>query len=101
MAKTVKIAACNFAVRPVSSFDEFADHVRGLLDQTSGADLVLFHFPIPFLLLLFRRVKSNPVALRNIAIMLLLVIACDVMWETAIRRMGAEPSMLHGSSGVH
>jgi predicted amidohydrolase len=42
MAKTVKIAACNFAVRPVSSFDEFADHVRGLLDQTSGADLVLF-----------------------------------------------------------
>ena len=42
MAKTVKIAACNFAVRPVSSFDEFADHVRGLLDQTTGADLVLF-----------------------------------------------------------
>ncbi len=42
MAKTVKIAACNFAVRPVGSFDEFADHVRGLLDQTSGADLVLF-----------------------------------------------------------
>jgi putative transcriptional regulator len=28
-------------------------------------------------------------------------IAFDVMWETAIRRMGAEPSMLHGSSGVH
>ena len=25
----------------------------------------------------------------------------DAMWETAIRRMGAEPSMLHGSSGVH
>ena len=23
------------------------------------------------------------------------------MWETAIRRLGAEPSMLHGSSGVH
>ena len=27
--------------------------------------------------------------------------AFDSMWETAIRRMGAEPSMLHGSSGVH
>ncbi|HEX6161928.1 MAG TPA: YqgE/AlgH family protein [Vicinamibacterales bacterium] len=27
--------------------------------------------------------------------------AFDAMWETAIRRMGAEPSMLHGSSGVH
>jgi len=25
----------------------------------------------------------------------------DDMWATAIRRMGAEPSMLHGSSGVH
>jgi putative transcriptional regulator len=23
------------------------------------------------------------------------------MWETAIRRLGAEPSMLQGSSGVH
>lgn len=27
--------------------------------------------------------------------------SADAMWETAIRRMGAEPSMLHGSSGVH
>lgn len=25
----------------------------------------------------------------------------DSMWEAAIRRLGAEPSMLHGSSGVH
>ncbi len=25
----------------------------------------------------------------------------DTMWEAAIRRLGAEPSMLHGSSGVH
>ena len=25
----------------------------------------------------------------------------DEMWETAIRRLGAEPSKLHGSSGVH
>lgn len=25
----------------------------------------------------------------------------ETMWETAIRRLGAEPSMLHGSSGVH
>ena len=25
----------------------------------------------------------------------------DVMWEAAIRRLGAEPSMLQGSSGVH
>ena len=25
----------------------------------------------------------------------------ETMWEAAIRRLGAEPSMLHGSSGVH
>ena len=25
----------------------------------------------------------------------------DEMWETAIRRLGAEPSALQGSSGVH
>lgn len=42
MSRHVSIAACNFAVRPVGSFDEFADHVRALLDQTKGADLVLF-----------------------------------------------------------
>src|SRR5262245_66409031 len=41
MARTVSIAACNFCVRPVASFDEFAAHVRGLLDQASGTDLVL------------------------------------------------------------
>jgi putative transcriptional regulator len=27
--------------------------------------------------------------------------SADSMWEAAIRRLGAEPSMLHGSSGVH
>lgn len=42
MSRTVSIAACNFAVRPVASFDEFAGHVRSLLDETSGIDLVLF-----------------------------------------------------------
>ena len=49
---------------------------------------VVFHFPIPFLLLLFRRVKSNPVALGRIAIMLLAVVFIDVMWWIA-------PSMSH------
>jgi hypothetical protein len=41
---------------------------------------VIIHFPIPFLLLLFRRVKGNPTALRNIAIMLLCICFVDVMW---------------------
>jgi len=42
MARNVSIAACNFAIRPVASFDEFADHARGMLDEAAGADLVLF-----------------------------------------------------------
>lgn len=42
MPRTVSIAACNFAVRPVASFDEFAEHARGLLDGAKGADIVLF-----------------------------------------------------------
>jgi hypothetical protein len=51
---------------------------------------VVFHFPIPFLLLMFRRVKSNPVVLRNIAIMLILIVFIDVMWWIA-------PSMSHAA----
>ena len=42
MTRNVEIAACQFVVRPVGSFDEFADHARGMLDQCEGADLVLF-----------------------------------------------------------
>jgi hypothetical protein len=49
---------------------------------------VVVHFPIPFLLLLFRRIKSNPVALRNIAIMMISIVFIDVMWWVA-------PSMSH------
>lgn len=55
-----------------------------------AAIAVIIHFPIPFLLLLFRRVKSNPIALRNIAIMLLTIVFVDVMWWVA-------PSMTHVS----
>ena len=32
---------------------------------------------------------------------LIFEISSERMWEAAIRRLGAEPSMLHGSSGVH
>ena len=32
---------------------------------------------------------------------LIFEIPLESMWETAIRRLGAEPSMLQGSSGVH
>jgi predicted amidohydrolase len=42
MARQLSIAACQLALRPVQSFDDFADHVRMLLDAARGVDLVLF-----------------------------------------------------------
>lgn len=42
MSRHVSIAAVNFAVRPVASFDEFAAHCRALLRGAEGADIVLF-----------------------------------------------------------
>ena len=42
MPRNVSIAACQFVVRPVGSFDEFAAHACALLDRAEGADLVLF-----------------------------------------------------------
>lgn len=42
MARTLSIAACQFALRPVGGFDEFAAHARSLLDGARGADVVVF-----------------------------------------------------------
>jgi predicted amidohydrolase len=42
MARTVSIAACQFAIRPVQSFADFADHARALLDGARSADVVVF-----------------------------------------------------------
>lgn len=42
MPTPVTISAANFCIRPIDSFEEFADHVRGLLDQAPDSDLVLF-----------------------------------------------------------
>jgi predicted amidohydrolase len=42
MARVLSIAACQLALRPVRSFEDFAVHVRALLDEARGDDLVLF-----------------------------------------------------------
>jgi predicted amidohydrolase len=42
MARTVNVAACNFICRQAASFDEFASHVRTMLDDARGADIVTF-----------------------------------------------------------
>ncbi len=45
-----------------------------------SAGLILFHFAVPFLLMLFRDVKLHPVRLRIMATYLLVVCAVDVVW---------------------
>ncbi len=42
MARTFSIAACQLELRPVRSFEDFAVHVRTLLDGARGTDLVVF-----------------------------------------------------------
>ena len=45
-----------------------------------SAVLVVFHFGLPFILLLFRDIKLHPVRLRVMATYLLVVCAIDVVW---------------------
>ena len=42
--------------------------------------LVMFHFFVPFILLLWRRTKRNPSTLRSVALALLLMRLVDVFW---------------------
>ena len=55
-----------------------------------SAILVVFHFGLPFILLLFRDIKMHPVRLRMMAIYLLVVCAIDVVWWI-------EPTHAHSS----
>lgn len=56
MPRNMTVAACQFHVRPIRDFDEFASHAGGLLDQAGGADLVLF--PELFTVELFTTLKD-------------------------------------------
>lgn len=55
-----------------------------------SAILIVFHFGLPFILLLFRDIKMHPVRLRMMAIYLLVVCAIDVVWWI-------EPTHAHSS----
>ncbi|MBA4063652.1 MAG: hypothetical protein C0501_08060 [Isosphaera sp.] len=48
-----------------------------------SAALCVFHFAVPFLLLLFRDIKSKPNRLRGVATYLLVICAIDVVWWLA------------------
>lgn len=45
-----------------------------------SAGLIVFHFALPFLLLLFRDIKLHPKRLRAMALYILVVCAIDVVW---------------------
>jgi hypothetical protein len=45
-----------------------------------SAVLIVFHFAVPFLLLLFRDIKQHPRRLRAVAIFLMVMCAVDVVW---------------------
>lgn len=55
-----------------------------------SAFLVVFHFAVPFVVLLFRDVKNNPIRLRAMAIYVIVVCAVDVLWwiEPALPHQG-------------
>lgn len=48
--------------------------------QYVGVGLIIFHFAVPFAMLLSRSVKRNPGPLRGVAIYLLAIHYMDVMW---------------------
>jgi hypothetical protein len=48
-----------------------------------SAALCVFHFALPFLLLLFRNIKLHPTRLRYVAVYLLVICAIDVTWWVA------------------
>jgi hypothetical protein len=45
-----------------------------------SAALCVFHFAVPFLLLLFRDIKMHPTRLRYVAVFLIVICAIDVIW---------------------
>lgn len=55
-----------------------------------SAGLIVFHFALPFLLLLFRDIKLHPTRLRTMAVYILVVCAIDVVWWV-------EPTFAHES----
>lgn len=46
----------------------------------TSAALIVFHFALPFLLLLYRDVKLHPKRLRAVAVFLMVMCAVDVIW---------------------
>jgi hypothetical protein len=56
--------------------------------------LMAFHWLFPFIVLLFREVKTSPAAMRRMTILLLTVCAADVVWWIV-------PAIPHPHGGLH
>lgn len=62
--------------------------------QALGGLLIVFHFAVPFVLLLFRRVKRSAAALGGVAVLILLFRWLDLFWITV-------PAFGHRTLTVH
>jgi hypothetical protein len=56
--------------------------------------LMAFHWLLPFVIFLFREVKTSPVAMKRMAVLLLTVCALDVVWWIV-------PSIPHPTGGLY
>ncbi|HYH64695.1 MAG TPA: hypothetical protein VD866_08390 [Urbifossiella sp.] len=65
-----------------------------------SAGLIVFHFAVPFLLLLFRDIKMHPYRLRAMAGYLLVVCAVDVVWWVSPTYDHASPVFVMMDAGA-
>jgi hypothetical protein len=75
--------------------------------QWVALGLILFHFAVPFVLLLIRRNKQQPLILARIAVWLLVLRAVDLFWQEApafhgpeVRVHWMDPVVLLGLGGI-
>ncbi|MFO0798066.1 MAG: hypothetical protein U0804_11375 [Gemmataceae bacterium] len=65
-----------------------------------SAGLIVFHFAVPFLLLLFRDIKLHPYRLRAMACYILVVCAVDVVWWVSPTYDHASPTFVLMDAGA-
>jgi hypothetical protein len=113
LAFTMLWAYMSFAQFLIIWAENLPDEIPWYVRRFSGGwgyiawTIAIFHFFVPFFLLLLRFVKKNPTRLRTLAIWIIIMKILDVFWiiEPAFRQRGLEvswtdPTTLIGVGGV-
>jgi hypothetical protein len=113
LAFTMLWAYMSFAQFLIIWAENLPDEIPWYVRRFSGGwgyiawTIAIFHFFVPFFLLLLRFVKKNPTRLRTLALWIILMKILDVFWivEPAFRQRGLEvswtdPAALIGVGGV-